>query len=88
MGDITDPPKAAAMKSVLDQASEFIASPQGTRMVPSLARAAITATSAVREVAERAQEGDSEARVGMAKLKRSPHKTVRKAVNAQRLFEE
>lgn len=85
---MTESPKSSAMKLALAQASEFAASSPGKFWVSSRARAAITAIAAVREVVERANEGDSEARVGMMKLKRSPHRIVRKAVNAQRLFEE
>jgi len=88
VGELSEPPKAAAMMSALAQAGEFAASSQGATLVSSRARAAIAATVAVREVVERAKEGDSEARVGMMKLSQSPHKLVRKAVNAQRLFEE
>lgn len=85
---ITESPKAAAVKLALERVGEFAASTQGTLLVSSRARAAIAATVAVREVVERAKDGDSEARVGMRKLKRSPFRIDRKAVNAQRLFEE
>ena len=88
VGETAESPKTIAMKSALEQASEFAASPQGSKLVPSRAKAAIAATTVVREVVERAQDGDSEARVGMRKLKHSPSKMVRKAVHAQRLFEE
>jgi hypothetical protein len=87
-GELSDPPKTAAIKSVLRQADEFTSSPQGASLVSSRAKEAIASTLAVREVVERAKDGDSEAVVGMVKLKQSPHKVVRKAVNAQRLFEE
>lgn len=86
--EMTESPKTAAVKLALEQAGDFAVSPQGTFLVSSRARAAIAAMVAVREVVERAKDGDSEARVGMRKLKKSPFRIVRKAVNAQRLFEE
>ena len=87
-GAIDDPPKAAAVKEALDQAHEFIESKQGKHLVPSQAKYAVATMRATRELVERAQDGDKEARVGLSLLARSPHRMLRKAVHAQRLFEE
>lgn len=83
-----DPPKAAAMKEALDQAKAFIETPTGRRVVPGKAKDAIETVRMTRELVERAQAGDPEARVGLRYIAKSKHRGLRKALHAQRMFEE
>lgn len=88
VGEVAESPKMAAMKEAVAQAFDFASSPQGNSLISGEARSALSTTLAVREMADRAKAGDPEARVRIRKLKQSPHRSIRKAVHSQRLFEE
>lgn len=88
VGAIEAPPKTTAVKETLTAARDFALSPHGQTVVPNETKSAILTTLGLRELVERAAAGDPKSKVGLALVAQHPNRTIRKAIQAQRLFEE